>query len=66
MKSAPTSCGFDPQAMREVREGLADGSLQAVFYRPTGRVLYVNAEELAALPRETYTPLKSGAGNATR
>ena len=57
MKSGPTSCGFDPKAMKEIRRQLASGELTAVFYRPTGRVLYVTEAELAGLKAADYTLL---------
>ena len=58
MKSAPTSCGFDPKVMREVREKLASGQMVAVYSKTVGRILYVTLEELAALEKGTYFILK--------
>ena len=57
MKSGPTSCGFDPRAMQEIRRQLAAGEVTAVFYRPTGRVLYVTPDELLTLREADYTVL---------
>ncbi len=60
MKSAPTSCGFDPAQFRELKEQLKAGLVTAVFHKPTGRVLYLEPAELAALPEADYVPVRSG------
>ncbi len=57
MKSAPTSCGFDPAQFRALREQLREGTVRAVLHRKTARVLYLTPEELEQFDPSEYTDI---------